>query len=437
MTTALRTTLVGALFLGVTTTAKPVYADWNLPLNLSSGSSKTTLTIGIAARATDGYDTGIDAPTPFAGETLDAAFIHPEWDVNVAGSTVGRFHRDIRGTLPQQYTLQVTATREVSITWDNAHLEDKKNYSLHDSVSNTWVDLRKATTYTFGGASTPRTLTIAVTEGDLIPPSAPTGASIEQRASSLYVTWAENTDPDLAGYKVHVDGESGTDSRIIDVRNVQNLNLFNLEPNISYTISVSAYDTTGNQSATTNAGIGMITSTSGGSIPENIMLTVTRDQDGSGVGSISVSGQGICAGSCAYGVPKGTVVTLFPAPDALSSFTGWNGCDSVSGLICTVTPWTARMVVAIFETTAPVRLDGMPNRYFLTLLDAYRNAASGGVIRARQRVFDEGFTFDRNVAVTVKGGHDIRFGTILGQSILKGVVTIKSGSVTFDDFVIN
>src|SRR5439155_4802924 len=41
-------------------------------------------------------------------------------------------------------------------------------------------------------------------------------------------------------------------------------------------------------------------------------------------------------------------VTLTGAPNADSLFTGWTGCDSVSGASCTVTMANARSVNAIF-----------------------------------------------------------------------------------------
>jgi hypothetical protein len=43
-----------------------------------------------------------------------------------------------------------------------------------------------------------------------------------------------------------------------------------------------------------------------------------------------------------------TVVTLTAAPQGLSIFNGWSGCDTASGMSCTVTMSTAKTVVANF-----------------------------------------------------------------------------------------
>jgi len=55
-----------------------------------------------------------------------------------------------------------------------------------------------------------------------------------------------------------------------------------------------------------------------------------------------------CGSTCAATYGYGTVVTLTVTPDLLSIFTGWNGCDTVSGTTCTVTMSAARSVTANF-----------------------------------------------------------------------------------------
>jgi hypothetical protein len=45
------------------------------------------------------------------------------------------------------------------------------------------------------------------------------------------------------------------------------------------------------------------------------------------------------------------VVTLLAAANDGSSFTGWSGCDSVSGTTCTVTIGGAKSVTATFRGT--------------------------------------------------------------------------------------
>ena len=55
-----------------------------------------------------------------------------------------------------------------------------------------------------------------------------------------------------------------------------------------------------------------------------------------------------CGSTCSATYTGGTVVTLRVTPAFLSTFTGWNGCDSASGTTCTVNMNSARSVTASF-----------------------------------------------------------------------------------------
>jgi hypothetical protein len=76
-------------------------------------------------------------------------------------------------------------------------------------------------------------------------------------------------------------------------------------------------------------------------------LTVNRAGLASDQGSVSSSPAGIsCGTACSESYTIDTVVTLTASPDLL--FTGWSGCDAVSGTSCTVTMRSARSVTATF-----------------------------------------------------------------------------------------
>ncbi|MCG3111529.1 MAG: PA14 domain-containing protein [Candidatus Manganitrophus sp. SB1] len=76
-------------------------------------------------------------------------------------------------------------------------------------------------------------------------------------------------------------------------------------------------------------------------------LTVTKS--GTGTGIVTSSPAGInCGAACSAIYSSGTVVTLSPLPSADSDFTGWSGCDNVSGTSCTMTINTAKTVTATF-----------------------------------------------------------------------------------------
>ncbi|MFL5310528.1 MAG: InlB B-repeat-containing protein [Myxococcales bacterium] len=55
-----------------------------------------------------------------------------------------------------------------------------------------------------------------------------------------------------------------------------------------------------------------------------------------------------CGSNCTVTYNYGTVVTLTASPAILSVFNGWTGCDSVSGMTCTVAIHAAKSVTANF-----------------------------------------------------------------------------------------
>jgi hypothetical protein len=79
-------------------------------------------------------------------------------------------------------------------------------------------------------------------------------------------------------------------------------------------------------------------------------FTLTVEKAGVGSGSVTSSPPGIsCGTDCSAPYDSGTVVTLTATPSLLNIFTGWNGCDSVSGATCRVTMSGARSVTASFQ----------------------------------------------------------------------------------------
>src|SRR5947208_2348133 len=102
------------------------------------------------------------------------------------------------------------------------------------------------------------------------------------------------------------------------------------------------------------AGATTITATdgSGGSASTTLTVTdrVTLSVVRTGIGTGSVSGPGIsCGTDCSEPYDRGTSVTLTASPASGATFTGWSGCDTVSGTTCTVTMNAARVVTATFD----------------------------------------------------------------------------------------
>jgi alpha-tubulin suppressor-like RCC1 family protein len=93
------------------------------------------------------------------------------------------------------------------------------------------------------------------------------------------------------------------------------------------------------------------------------MLTLAVIRQGDGTGTVTSAPSGInCPTACSGTFVSDSQVTLTAAPSVDSVFTGWTGCDSVSGATCTVAMANARSVTAIFmlkRFTLAVTKDGL------------------------------------------------------------------------------
>ena len=101
------------------------------------------------------------------------------------------------------------------------------------------------------------------------------------------------------------------------------------------TATISVSDAFGNTGSTT--------------VTVRSMLPLAVVRQGDGGGSVTSAPAGIsCPTTCSATFLSDSQVVLTAAPAADSNFTGWTGCDSVSGATCTVTMANARSVTAIF-----------------------------------------------------------------------------------------
>jgi len=81
--------------------------------------------------------------------------------------------------------------------------------------------------------------------------------------------------------------------------------------------------------------------------------TLSLTKTGTGAGTLTADSGAInCGAACLGDYPFGTQVTLTAAPAEGSTFTGWIGCDSVNGLVCTAAMNYGRTVTADFSLTA-------------------------------------------------------------------------------------
>jgi len=80
-----------------------------------------------------------------------------------------------------------------------------------------------------------------------------------------------------------------------------------------------------------------------------LRFILTVNKSGLGSGTVTSAPSGInCGSTCSAPFDSDTVVTLTATPALLNIFTGWSGCDTVSGNSCTVDMSAAKSVTAGF-----------------------------------------------------------------------------------------
>src|SRR5712691_7913145 len=87
----------------------------------------------------------------------------------------------------------------------------------------------------------------------------PTG--ILQADTVVSLAWDANTEPDLAGYRIHYGTSPGSYTTTIPVVGQNNARITNLQANTTYYFAVTAYDLAGNESLLSNEVAAQPTST--------------------------------------------------------------------------------------------------------------------------------------------------------------------------------
>jgi hypothetical protein len=82
--------------------------------------------------------------------------------------------------------------------------------------------------------------------GGVTPPPPPPPPPSQTNGTAT-VTWAANTEADLAGYKLYVGTTSGVYSRTVDVGKVTSY-VISLPKGVTYFFALTAYDNSGNES---------------------------------------------------------------------------------------------------------------------------------------------------------------------------------------------
>jgi len=88
-----------------------------------------------------------------------------------------------------------------------------------------------------------------ITPEDTFPPAVPAGLHASAAPESVELTWEQNTEPDLAGYRIYRAPPDGAFAKIAEVTQVPTYSDHAVEHGKTYRYAISAFDQAGNESA--------------------------------------------------------------------------------------------------------------------------------------------------------------------------------------------
>lgn len=83
-----------------------------------------------------------------------------------------------------------------------------------------------------------------------------------------------------------------------------------------------------------------------------------------------------------------------------------------------------------------VMVSGAATNYYSSLQTAYDNASDGDTIKVQAVTLTENVNFNRNISVTLEGGYDCDYMTVVGNTGLKGMMTISGGTAKVKNFIL-
>jgi hypothetical protein len=163
---------------------------------------------------------------------------------------------------------------------------------------------------------------------------------------------------------------------------------------------------------------------------------------GNGTGNINSNPSGISciSGTCTSQFVSGTSVTLIATPNnsstKLSYFSSWTGCSSVNSNSCTIDLSALKSVTATFSSYSPTHITGTSN-YYSSFQTAYNNTGSTGTIETQEIEITGNLSASSDKALTINGGYNATYSGRSGYTVMKGALTVGSGSLVVDNLVIS
>ena len=158
--------------------------------------------------------------------------------------------------------------------------------------------------------------------------------------------------------------------------------------------------------------------------------------NGTGSGTIISEPAGIaCNTNCSASFPEGSTVTLRQTP-RYSLFDGWsNGaCNGTGDCLLTITADSSITANYSYDTAHQVKSgDGS---YYASIQAAYNVIGDNSTLKLWATTYTESLTCSRPITVTLQGGYDSGYSSIVGDPTLNGDLTINDGTVIADGLVI-
>ncbi len=118
------------------------------------------------------------------------------------------------------------------------------------------------------------------------------------------------------------------------------------------------------------------------------------------------------------------------------------GDENVSAYICPQANWVTNsddyndFDEYIHPGGHPFRILGVTDGYYQTLDDAYNAASNGDTIQCQVTTYTGNFNIDSSKSVTIEGGYNNDYETIIGTTIIKGNISSINGTVTFENITV-
>jgi hypothetical protein len=158
-----------------------------------------------------------------------------------------------------------------------------------------------------------------------------------------------------------------------------------------------------------------------------------------GGGTITINPKNIeCSSNYLGAFPVTDTLTLHPAANEYSSFTGWTtgACSGTSDCIVSMTADASATASFLLDTAHYVRIDSGGTTYYPSIQAAYNAAADGNTIKLWAVTYGEDLLCNRPITATFQGGYNYGYSAINGEIVLNGSLTISDGTVIPDGLAI-